>query len=149
MKKDTLPYRLLEETIGIPIKIISDEFNEIVSNTHHKIVFQIKEEEPDLLAFGVLFTLSLMSFTFAAPRGISENYFIPDEEWNLEYFVQGLEFENKNLRFSSDYVSGRLMKTDLIFASGGRVTLTTRNRGKGAQRWLQHLQGKKHISPVK
>ncbi len=108
MKKNTLPFRLLEETIGIPIKAISNEFNEIVSNTHHKIVFQIKEEEPDLFAFGVLFTLSLMSFTFAAPRGISENYFVPDEEWNLEYFVQGLEFENKSLRFSSDYVSGRL-----------------------------------------
>ena len=93
MKTNALSYRLLEETIGIPIEIVSNEFNEIYTNTHHKIVFQIKEEEPDLWAFGVLFTLSLMSFTFAAPRGISENYFIPDEEWNLEYFVQGLEFK--------------------------------------------------------
>jgi hypothetical protein len=90
-----------------------------------------------------------MSFTFAAPRGISENYFIPDEEWNLEYFVQGLEFENNHLRFSADYVSGRLMKTDIVFETGGRVTLTTRNRGRGAERWLQHLQGKKHIARVK
>ena len=144
----TLPYKLLEETIGIPIEIKSNEFNEIHTSTHHKIVFQIKEEEPDLWAFGILFTLSLMSFTFAAPRGISENYFIPDEEWNLEYFVQGLEFENKRLRFSSDYVSGRLMKTDIVFESGGRVTLTTRNRGKGAERWLTHLQGRKHIQPI-
>jgi hypothetical protein len=39
-----------------------------------------------------------------------EYIFIPDEEWDLEYFVQGLEFENKCLRFSADYVSGRLMK---------------------------------------
>ncbi len=148
MIKNTLPYRLLEETIGIPIEIKSNEFNEIYTNTHHKIVFQIKEEEPDLLTFGVLFTLSLMSFTFAAPRGISENYFVPDEEWNLEYFIQGLEFENKCLRFSSDYVSGRLMKTDIVFESGGRVTLTTRNRGKGAERWLIHLQGKKHIQSI-
>ena len=138
----------MEETIGIPIEIKSNELNEIVSNTHHKIVFQIKEEKPDLWAFGVLFTLSLMSFTFAAPRGISENYFIPDEEWNLEYFVQGLGFENKFLRFSVDYVSGRMMKTDNVFESGDRVTLTTRNRGKGAERWLTHLQGRKHIQPV-
>jgi len=115
----TLPCKLLEETIGIPIEIKSNEFNEILTKTHHKIVFQIKEEEPDLWAFGILFTLSLMSFTFAAPRGISENYFIPDEEWSLEYFVQGLEFENKRLRFSADYVSGRLMKTDIVFESGG------------------------------
>ena len=138
----------MAETVGIPVEIVSNEFNEIVSNTHQKIVFQNKEEEPDIWAFGVLFTLSLMSFTFAAPRGYSEIEFIPDEEWNLEYFVQGLGFENKCLRFSADYVSGRLMKTDIAFESGGRVTLETRNRGKGAERWLTHLQGRKHIQPV-
>ena len=149
MKANTLPHRFLEETIGIPIEVISNEFDEFAGNTHHKIVFQIKEEEPDLWAFGVLFTLSLMSFTFSAPRGYSEIEFIPDEEWNLEYFVQGLEFENKRLRFSSDYVSGRLMKTNVVFESGGRVTLSTRNRGRGAERWLTHLQGKKHIKPLK
>ncbi|MGD2028609.1 MAG: hypothetical protein PVG86_01620 [Desulfobacterales bacterium] len=146
---DTLLYKLLEESVGIPIEIISNEFKEIASNTYHRIVFQIKEEEPDLWAFGVLFALSLMSFSFAAPRGISEMYFIPDEEWNLGYFVKGLEFENKCLCFSSDYVSGRLMKTDIVFESGGRVTLTTRNRGRGAERWVTHLQGKKHIQPLK
>ena len=90
-----------------------------------------------------------MSFTFSAPRGYSEIEFIPDEEWNLEYFVQGLEFENKRLRFSSDYISGRLMKTDIVFESRGQVTLATRNRGKGAERWLTHLQGKRHIQPLK
>jgi hypothetical protein len=149
MEMDTLLYKLLEESVGIPIEIISNEFKEIASNTYHRIVFQIKEEEPDLWAFGVLFALSLMSFSFAAPRGISEMYFIPDEEWNLGYFVKGLEFENKCLCFSSDYVSGRLMKTDIVFESGGRVTLTTRNRGRGAERWVTHLQGKKHIQPLK
>jgi len=149
MQANTLSHRFLEETIGIPIEVISNEFDEFAGNTHHKIVFQIKEEEPDLWAFGVLFTLSLMSFTFSAPRGYSEIEFIPDEEWNLEYFVQGLEFENKRLRFSSDYVSGRLMKTNVVFESGGCVTLSTRNRGRGAERWLTHLQGKKHIKPLK
>ena len=125
---DMTTYRLLEETVGIPIEIISNEFNELASNTHHKFVFQIKEEEPDLWAIGVLFTLSLMSFSFSAPRGISEIHFIPDEEWNLEYFVQGLEFENKCLRFSSDYVSGRLMKTDIVFESEkDRLKLKKRN----------------------
>jgi len=149
MEIDTLSYKLLDQTVGIPIEIISNEFREIADNTYHRIIFRIKEEEPDLWAIGVLFTLSLMSFSFSAPRGISEMHFTPDEEWNLEYFVQGLEFENKCLRFSSDYISGRLMKTDIVFESGGRVTLTTRNRGKGAERWLIHLQGKKHIQPLK
>ena len=45
-------------------------------------------------------------------------------------------------------ISGRLMKSDIVFESGGRVTLATRNRGKGAERWLIHLQGKKHIQSL-
>jgi hypothetical protein len=89
-----------------------------------------------------------MSFTYAAPRGYSENEFMPDEEWNLEYFIQGLEFEYGCLRYSRDYVSGRHMKTDITFEPGGRVTLATRNRGKGADRWMIHLQGKKHIQQI-
>jgi hypothetical protein len=149
MEKGTLPYQMLYETIGIPLEIISDDFTEFHGNEHHKIIFQIKEEEPDIFAFGVLFTLSLMSFTFSAPRGYSEIEFIPDEQWNLDYFVQRLEFKNKCLRFSSDYVSGRHMKTDIIFESGGRVTIETRNRGRGADRWILHLQGKKHIQAFK
>jgi hypothetical protein len=148
MDNKTAGFKLLNETIGISIEIISNDFEEFAVNTHHKIVFQINEDEPDIFAFGVLFALSLMSFTFAAPRGYSETQFVPDEKWSLDYFVQGLEFRNKKLYFTSDYVSGRLMKTDIIFEPGGKVTLVTRNRGKGADRWLIHLQGKKHIREV-
>ncbi len=93
--------------------------------------------------------LSLMSFSFAAPRGASEMHFVPDEEWNLAYFVKGLRFRWKKLCFTSYYISRRLMKTDIAIEPGGKVTLTTSNRGKGAERWLTHLQGKKHITAVK
>ena len=41
------------------------------------------------------------------------------------------------------------MKTDINFEPGGKVTLTTRNRGRGAERWLLNLQGNKHIQAVK
>jgi hypothetical protein len=89
-----------------------------------------------------------MSFTYAAPRGYSENQFIPDEEWNLEYFLQGLELEYGKLKYSGDYVSGRHMKTTIIFGPGGRVTMDTRNRGRGADRWMIQLQGKKHLQQL-
>ncbi len=74
---NSLSCKLLDQTIGIPIEIISNEFKEFPGyqgsgNTYQNIVFQIKEEEPDLYAIGVLFALSLISFTFAAPRGYSE-----------------------------------------------------------------------------
>lgn len=139
-------FNLLDGTIGISINIISNEYDEIADNTHQKIVFQVQEEEPDIFAIGVLFALSLMSFTFSAPRGYSEIEFVPDEEYNLGYFVNGLEFRHQRICFSGDYVSGRHMKTDIEFETGGKVTLTTRNRGRGADRWLTHLQGKRHIS---
>ncbi len=71
------------ESIGIPLEIISNEYDDFKGNEHHKIIFQINEEEPDLFAFGILFTLSLMSFSYAAPRGYSEMHFKPDEDWSL------------------------------------------------------------------
>lgn len=146
--------KLIKDAIGTPVKILSNEYNELPYgdnqvNSFQKIMFQVDEEEPDDWAIGILFTLSLMSFTYSAPRGYSENYFVPDEEWKLEYFVQGLSFEHGAICFTSDYVSGRLMKTDIKFEPGGKVTLTTRNRGRGAERWLLNLQGKKHIEAVK
>jgi len=109
-RKLLISYQLLEGTIGIPIiEIVSNDFQEMPAgygdspNTYQKIVVQIKEEEPDIYAIGILYALSLMSFTYAAPRGYSETYFVPDEQWNLAYFVQGLEFRNKRLCFTSDY----------------------------------------------
>ena len=83
----TSAFNLLEGTIGISIKIVSNEYDEIAGNSHHQIVFQIQEEEPDIFAIGVLFAVSLMSFTFSGPRGYSEIEFIPDEEWNPGYLV--------------------------------------------------------------
>lgn len=75
----------------------------------------VEEEEPDDSAIGILFTLSLMSFTYSAPRRYSENLFVPDEDWNFSYFIEGLRFRCGSICFTSDYVSGRLMKTDSEF----------------------------------
>lgn len=143
-------FRLLEETIGIPIEIISNEYEEIPGyedsiNTYQTIVFQIKEEEPDDSAVGVLLALAFMSFSFSAPRGMSQIEYDPNEEWTLGHFLNGLKYQHGSLCFSADYQSGRLMKTDIVFECGGKVTIATRNRGRGAERWLTNLGGKKHI----
>ena len=58
-------------------------------------------------------------------------------------------YEDGKLSFSSDYVSGRMMKTEIIYELEGKVTLQTGNRGKSAERWLTHLQRKRHIQSVK
>ncbi len=61
MENTSLPHKLLDETIGISIKIISDEFSEVSTNTFHKVVFQIKEEEHDIFAVGILFNRNVES----------------------------------------------------------------------------------------
>ena len=144
---------LLESTIGVEIEVLANEYQElplddVTVNSSHKITFQITEVEPDISAIGVLFALALMSFTYASPRGYSFNDFIPDEEYNLGYFLEGLRLARGVLNHAADYVSGRCVKTDISYAPGGKVTITTRNRGRGADRWLIHLQGKKHIQAV-
>ena len=39
MKQESLSYRYPTEIIGIPIEIISNEYNEFHGNEHQKIVF--------------------------------------------------------------------------------------------------------------
>jgi len=148
-------FNLLENTIGIiSIRTLSNEFQmtpgyEGEGGSYHKIVFKIEEDDPDISAIGILFSLSLMSFTYAVPKGYSENEFIPDVEWNLGYFIKGLEFKDGKLHFSSDYISRRMIKTEIVYEPGGKVTLTAINRGKSADRWMTILQGKRHMPVVK
>jgi hypothetical protein len=59
-----------------------------------------------------------------------------------DYFVDGLRYEHWNIEFASDWISGRLVMTDLSHEKGGKVTVTTTNRGRGADRWFMHLQGR-------
>jgi len=48
MKQNSIPYRYFTETIGIPIEIISNGYNEFHGNEHQNIVFQIKAAEQNL-----------------------------------------------------------------------------------------------------
>jgi hypothetical protein len=135
------------------LEVLQNEYHETMLtdgtvNSSHKIVFQITEAEPDISAIVVLYALALMAFTYAAPREYTFDDFIPDEEYNLGYFFEGLHFEHGSLRHEAYYVSGRCIQTDIIFEPGGKVTIGTRNRGRGADRWVLHLQGKKHLKAV-
>ena len=94
---EKLAFQLMEQTIGLPIEIISNDYREIpiesdINNSYQEIVFQIKEDDPDTFSFGVLFFLSLLSFQYAAPRGSSDIDFEPDQNWDLALFLNGLKF---------------------------------------------------------
>lgn len=57
-----------------------------------------------------------------------------------------LRFVDGELRFTSDYLRGRGMKTDITVRKEGQLTQHTRLRGQAVFRWLDRLQGKKLVT---
>jgi hypothetical protein len=118
------------------------------------LVFEDDDEDADpgeiveWAAFGFLFTLAVLSFHDARPRGLSEIDYHPNDEFTVADFLDGLSYKHGELRLRTDYVRGRSMKTELTIRQDGSVTLTTWGRGQSAWRWLDQLQGKKRIAPV-
>jgi hypothetical protein len=99
-------------------------------------------------AFGFLFTLAVLSFHDARPRGLSEVDYRPKDDFTVADFLDCLSYKHGELRLHTDYVRGRSMKTEVTIRENGSVTLTTWGRGQSALRWLDQLQGKKRIAPV-
>jgi hypothetical protein len=99
-------------------------------------------------AFGFLFTLAVLSFHDARPRGLSAIDYHPNDEFTVADFLDCLSYKHGELRLQTDYVRGRSMKTEVTIRQDGSVTLTTWGRGQSALRWLDQLQGKKRIAPV-
>jgi hypothetical protein len=110
------------------------------------------EEEPADIAewasFGLIFALAVFSFADARPRGLSDQDFVDADEFTVGDLFECLHYVNGELRFSSDYLRGRCMKTDITVRKDGQLTLSTRNRGQAALRWLDRLQGKKMLTLV-
>jgi len=109
------------------------------------------EESADIAewaSFGLIFALAVLSFADARPRGLSDKDFVDDDEFTIGDLFECLNFVSGELRFSSDYLRGRCMKTDIVMKKDGQLTLSTRNRGQSALRWLDRLQGKKMLTIV-
>ena len=66
----------------------------------------------------------------------------------LADLVEGLTFGVEGLRFHGDYIRGRSLKTDVVVNAHGTVTISTYGRGESLLRWLDTLQGKKHLKEV-
>ena len=144
IQNKNIGHKMLEVIVVSDFDVISNDYSEIDSHTDkltsQQIVFQFVDDEPDCFAFDLLFTLGLMSYIDAQPVGISHHHYNPNDEWDIEKFLNCLRFEMGNLILSSDYIDGRMMKTDIKFSFGGKVTLSTQNRGRIAEQWLMKLQ---------
>jgi hypothetical protein len=99
-------------------------------------------------AFGFIYAIGLLSFHDARPRGVSDMHFEAQDAWTAADMQRHLRYERGRLSFETDYVRGRMMKTDVTIFPDGRFTLDTTNRGEAASRWVARIQGKKIIAAV-
>ena len=96
----TTEYRLLDSCLN--------QFSDIPSQ---EIKIQIEEEEVETSAFGILDSISLLSFLQGRPAGASLIDYREQDVWSVEDFHRHLSFMHGKLRFEADYVRGRLIKT--------------------------------------
>src|SRR5205809_3806362 len=75
-------------------------------------------------------------------------HFEEHDQWTAADLLRHLRYERGRLVCKTDYVRGRMMKTDVTVFPDGRFTLTTTDRGEAASRWVTQIQGKKVLRPV-
>jgi hypothetical protein len=107
-----------------------------------------EESHVEWAALGFIYALGVLSFAAARPRGVSGIDFEEHDQWTAADLLRHLRYEGGRLVCETDYVRGRMMKTDVTVSRDGRFVLTTTNRGEGASRWVAQIQGKKVLRPV-
>ena len=103
------------------------------------LAFHVEEEHDstalaEWAAFGFVFTLGVLSFADARPRGYSEAEYSADDQFSIADFFRCLRYRRGELHFYADYIRGRRLKTDIVVRPDGVVTLSTFGRGKVALR---------------
>ena len=124
---------LIQEYIG---QAAATEFKLVESNSSQAggdISFQqirllIDEDDVEISAFGILYSVSLLSFLQARPAGVSVIDFREQDVWSVEDLLRHVSFERGKLHFYADYVRGRLMKTTVEISKDGSVVIETINR---------------------
>jgi hypothetical protein len=139
---------LLRQALTSDFEEVATQVTEFSGGVAERIDFRIDEDDLETSSFGLLFALAVFSFAEARPRGVSGVDYEENDEFGLEDLLLHLRFEGGNLMLSTDYLRGRMMKTDVTIGPDGSVQIVTRNRGEAASRWVMRLQGKKVLRSV-
>ena len=137
---------LQQQLVGIDFHILMEDSGSSLEADSIRLVIQIKEDEVETSAFGILFTLSALSFRDARPLETSDAQFNKNDEWTIHDFMKHLSFAYGKLQFYALYVRGRVVNTDITLSSDGLMVIQTYHRGKSASRWIASLQGKNPLS---
>lgn len=149
---DDIPveFELIRTATLFDFEVIKTEIEPTVGNEDFsvKIEFQVEEEGVEHCGFPLIYTLAMLSFHDARPRGVSGEWFEDDDHLTANDMLRYLEFTRGKLTLYLDYVRGRCVKTDIEIDKDGKVVLKTVNRGQAATRWVETLRGKKTLQAV-
>lgn len=149
---DKLPveYQLVHDATLWAFDVTSTEITPTVGNEDFmvRIEMQVEEDGVEHMAFPMIFTLAMLSFHDARPRGVSGDWFEDEDQLTASDMLRHLAFEQGKLHLDLDYLRGRCVKTTVEVDATGRVLLRTVNRGQAATRWIETLKGKKTLQVV-
>lgn len=106
------------------------------------------DDDVAFAAFGVLFTLSALSFLDARPRGFSDREYDDSDNWTAADLLRHLQYQDGELSLYADYVRGRRVKTRITVRADGSFTLEAMERGQAPLHWIERLQGKPRLRVV-
>ena len=123
------------------MRILSSEATEDPAFSAHRLRVKILRDDVEHGAVALIFALAVLSFHDARPRGSSEIDYVERDEWTLGDLCQHLRFRKGALSLDTDYVRGRMMKTQVIVWPTGVLEIETTNRHQMATRWIETLKG--------
>jgi len=149
---DDIPveYELIRSATLWDFEITNTEIKPTVGNEDFsvEIEMQIEEEGVEHCAVPLIYTLAMLSFHDARPRGVSGEWFEDKDQLTAGDMLRRLRFEHGRLYLHLDYLRGRCVKTSIEIDKDGKVVLKTVNRGQAATRWVETLRGKKTLQAV-
>ena len=148
--KTPIEYQLVRDATLWDFKVTGTEITPTVGDEDFnvQIELQVEEEGIEHVAIPVIFTLAMLSFHDARPRGVSGQWFEEEDMLTAADLLRHLEFRHGKLYLYIDYLRGRCVKTSVKVDKDGKVTLQTVNRGQAATRWIENLKGKKTLRAV-
>ena len=146
MHQDTpLIQEYISQAITTEYKLVNSRLNHMIDIPSQEITIQIDEDDVETSAFGIMYSISLLSFLQGRPAGVSVVDYQEQDVWSAEDFHRHLSFRLGKLRFDADYVRGRLIKTVVEISKDGTLLIKTRNRADLATQWLEYLLGKRSM----
>jgi len=157
---DGVALNLLRRGLGIPLKVLREEVRHSPGDKAEftfEIELRLEGDDEDFTpegaaeggAMGVLFLVASLAFASASPRGISENYYLDDDELTVDDLLAHLRFRKNCLSVDLDYLRGRRVKTRVTVASDGTARIETQGRGKAALNWLAQTRGERRLTLVR